>query len=228
MPGLHYNNAGNAELLALIPAGARTVLDVGCGPGGNARLMRARGLEVDGVTISHEEAKVAGAVMRQCFVADLEDGLPAEARENRYDCIVFSHVLEHLRAPAQLVRQSTDLLTDEGVVLIAVPNVLNWRQRIAFMRGRFDYADTGVLDRTHLRFYTFDSAPKLIAEADLVLDHLSAPGGTPLWFLRRLAPKWLTAAVDAWGSKTFPGLVGSQILMRAHPSRLPKHDPSPG
>jgi 2-polyprenyl-3-methyl-5-hydroxy-6-metoxy-1,4-benzoquinol methylase len=228
MPGLHYNNAGNPELLALIPVGARTVLDVGCGPGVNARLMRARGLEVDGVTISHEEAKIAAAFMRKCLVADLDDGLPAEARENRYDCIVFSHVLEHLRAPEQLVRQSTDLLTDEGVVLIALPNVLNWRQRIAFMRGRFDYADTGVLDRTHLHFYTFHSAPNLIAQADLVLDHLSAPGGVPLWFLRRLAPKWLTAAVDAWGSKTFPGLVGSQILMRARRSKLPKHDPAPG
>ena len=156
-------------------------------------------------------------------MADVEDGLPAEARENHYDCIVFSHVQEHLRAPEQLVRQSTDVLTDEGVVLIAVPNVLNRRQQIGFMRGRFDYADTGVLDRT---FYTFDSAPNLIAQADLVLDHLLAPGGTPLWFLRRLAPKWLTTAVDAWGSKTFPDLGGSQILMRAHRSRLPKHDPS--
>ena len=94
-----------------------------------------------------------------CYVADLEDGLPAEARKHRYDCIVFSHVLEHLRAPEQLVRESVGVLTDDGVVLIAVPNVLIWRQRIDFMRGRFEYTDTGVLDRTHLRFYTFKSAP---------------------------------------------------------------------
>lgn len=219
MSGLLYANAGNAELLALIPEGTRTVLDVGCGPGDNARLMQARGLEVDGVTLSQEEADVAGAFMRKCFVADLEDGLPAEARQRRYDCVVFSHVLEHLRVPEQLVREAAGVLTDEGVVLIAVPNVLNWRQRIEFIRGRFDYADTGVLDRTHLRFYTFKSAPNLIAEADLTLDHRSAPGGTPLWFLRRMAPKSFSAALDAWGSRILPGLIGGQILLRARRPR---------
>lgn len=215
MSGLFYANAGNPELLALIPDGTRTVLDVGCGAGDNARLMQARGLEIDGVTISQEEANVAGAFMRKCFVADLDAGLPAGARQRRYDCVVFSHVLEHLKAPEQLVREAAGLLSDQGVVLIAVPNVLNWRQRIDFLRGRFDYADTGVLDRTHLRFYTFKSAPSLIAQANLALDHHSAPGGTPLWFLRRMAPKSFSAAIDAWGSKALPGLIGGQILMRA-------------
>ena len=221
MSALFYANAGNPELLALIPAGTRTVLDVGCGPGDNARLMQARGLEVDGVSLSQEEADVAGAFMRKCFVANLEDGLPAEAKQRRYDCIVFSHILEHLRVPVRLVREAAGVLTDSGVVLIAVPNVLNWRQRIEFLRGRFDYADTGVLDRTHLRFYTFKSAPDLIAEANLTLDHHSAPGGTPLWFLRRIAPRSFAAAVDTWGSKALPGLIGSQILMRARRPRRP-------
>lgn len=227
MSGLFYANAGNPELLALIPEGTRTVLDVGCGAGDNARLMRARGLEVDGVTISQEEADVAGAFMHKCFVADLEDGLPAEAKKRRYDCVVFSHVLEHLRAPELLVCEAAGVLADGGAVLIAVPNVLNWRQRIEFLRGRFDYADTGVLDRTHLRFYTFKSAPDLIAQANLTLDHHSAPGGTPLWFLRRMAPKSLSAAIDAWGSRTVPGLIGGQILIRARVSSRPRVTDAP-
>jgi SAM-dependent methyltransferase len=216
-PELLYSNEGNGELLALVPSETQSVLDVGCGAGDNARLLTARGCVVDGITYSAAEMDVARWQMRDCFVGDLEDGLPADALQRRYDCVFFSHVLEHLRHPEALVAQAQSVLTECGVVLIAVPNVLNWRQRLDFLRGHFDYGDTGILDRTHLRFYTYASAPQLLAEATgLELELRAAPGAIPLWFLRRhILPDGWRARLDQLGCSLAPGLFGRQLLLRA-------------
>jgi len=216
---LRYANDGNPELLALLGARARTVLDVGCGAGDNARLLRQRGCLVDGITIDPDEAEVARAHLRDCWTADLEAGLPEEARARRYDAIICSHVLEHLRNPERLVAALTELLEDGGALLIAVPNVLGWRTRRDFLAGRFEYTETGILDRTHLRFYTFASADRLLLRAApaLELENKSVGGASlPLaWLRRRVLPARWRARADALAGELLPGLFGWQILMRA-------------
>ncbi|MGF1500128.1 MAG: class I SAM-dependent methyltransferase, partial [Elainellaceae cyanobacterium] len=90
-----YKNKGNLPVLNRMPETARTVLDVGCGAGDNARLLKERGLVIDGITLSEEEAAASREFCRQVWIFNLEDGLPPEVTD-RYDAVICSHVLEHV------------------------------------------------------------------------------------------------------------------------------------
>jgi hypothetical protein len=110
------------------------------------------------------------------------------------------------------------LLGAGGCVYVAVPNVLSWRQRLLFLRGRFEYAESGVLDATHLRFFTYYTAPGyLLAECpELELVEQRVTGSVPLWWLRRrLLPGAVSSAVDALGCRLCPNLFGAEILLKA-------------
>jgi 2-polyprenyl-3-methyl-5-hydroxy-6-metoxy-1,4-benzoquinol methylase len=207
-------------LLELAGAGVRRVLDVGCGAGDNAALLRARapGCVVHGVTRSGAEAALAAAHLARVWVLDVEAAWPAELERERYDAILASHVLEHLREPSAVLARLCRLLEPGGSVLIAVPNVLAWRQRLQFFAGRFEYTETGVLDSTHLRFFTYFTADSLLLAAapELRLDAKRVTGSVPLWLLRRrlLSPR-LSAGIDALGCRLWPNLFGAEILLKA-------------
>ena len=215
-----YSNAGNRALLDLLAPGARRVLDVGCGAGDNAALLRARepACEVHGITHSQAEAELAAPHLSRCWVFDVEQQWPRELEQERFDALLFSHVLEHLREPSRVLARFCHLLQPGGCALIAVPNVLSWRQRLSFLAGRFEYAESGVLDATHLRFFTYFTADAfLLADAPaLVLDAKRVTGSVPLWLLRRhLLPAGLSAAIDGLGCRLRPNLFGAEILLKA-------------
>lgn len=215
-----YANAGNSALIELLAPGWQRLLDVGCGAGDNARLLRAKnpaGL-VHGITHSRAEARLAAPHLARAWVFDLEQAWPAELESERFDALVFSHVLEHLREPSHTLARFCRLLRPGGSVLIAVPNVLSWHQRLTFLMGRFEYGAAGVLDSTHLRFFTYFTADgELLAHSPgLRLDEKRVTGSVPLgWLRRHLLPSRASAAIDALGCRAWPNLFGAQILLRA-------------
>src|SRR5262249_18478042 len=146
-----YQNAGNAALLALIPPGAERVLDVGCGAGDNARLLRERGCQVWGVTLSQSEAKIARQYMERVFIKDVETS-ELEVPMNHFDILLFSHVLEHMIRPQNALRRLAPHLKKEGLALIAVPNMANYRCRFRLLRGNWRRDNDGPFDRTHYHF----------------------------------------------------------------------------
>jgi 2-polyprenyl-3-methyl-5-hydroxy-6-metoxy-1,4-benzoquinol methylase len=206
----------------MVPEGVRRVLDVGCGGGDNARRLRAHpGIEVVGLTHSAEEADIAAPHMDAVHVIDLERGLTDLAMAKwgaPFDLLLFSHVLEHLVDPVMVLRRCLTQLIPGGHVLIAVPNVLEWRTRMQFMRGRFVYADHGIMDRTHMRFFTYETAAtELIAPINrLELLERRGRGSMPLWPLRRLdVARGLCATVDQVGISYWPNFCARETVMLA-------------
>jgi 2-polyprenyl-3-methyl-5-hydroxy-6-metoxy-1,4-benzoquinol methylase len=215
-----YKNDGNRPLIALLDRDAHQVLDVGCGAGDNAELVQSLlpGCQVHGITHSDAESEIAKRRMTSCSVWDIEGEIPAEFATKRFDAIIFSHVLEHLRNPELVLHKFSAMVRDGGSVLIAVPNALSWTMRWQFLRGDFEYRSDGVLDDTHLRFFTYVTADRYLLnkspELTLVLKDVS--GSVPQWWLRRyLLPKTVCGFIDELGCRLWPNLFGSQILLKA-------------
>ncbi len=214
-----YENEGNQPLIERLSSCSQ-VLDVGCGAGANAILVKRKYplSVVTGITCSNAEAEMAFGVLDDYWVFDLEDNFPDDLLKRSFDALIFSHVLEHLRDPARVVMEFVRRLQTGGQVLIAVPNVLGWRDRIRFLFGKFEYESSGVLDDTHLRFFTYYTADSfLLAQCDqLTVLEKSVTGSVPLWWFRRyLLPASWCQAIDRIGCKYWPNLFGGQVLIKA-------------
>lgn len=218
-----YVNAGNDVVLSLVPAGVRRVLDVGCGGGDNARQLRAThpGVEIVGLTHSEEEVAIARPHLHAIQLVDLDRGLTDAALAAlgaQFDLLLFSHVLEHLIDPLAVIRRCLTRLQPGGHVVIAVPNVVEWRTRLKFLRGSFVYTEHGILDRTHMRFFTYETAPEelVVPIEGLTLLERRPRGGVPLGPLRRIdAVRPLWAAVDWAGLRWRPNLFSREAAMLA-------------
>lgn len=206
-----YHNHGNAAVLALIPNQARTVLDVGCGAGDNARILASRGFVVDGVTFAEAEAQQARRWCRQVYLHNLEQGLPA-LPDAAYDCIVCSHVIEHICFPQRLLEDIGAALAPKGVLVVALPNLFYVNSRLKLLWGRFDYTPSGLMDETHFRWYTFESGRRLLRHHGFLDVVARAEGGIPLPKVRRFLPAGWLRPIDRWACRLAPGLFGYQSL----------------
>jgi 2-polyprenyl-3-methyl-5-hydroxy-6-metoxy-1,4-benzoquinol methylase len=150
-------NTSHALVLELVGRDRR-VLDVGCSTGYLGKVLADRGCVVDGVEIDAEAADLAREHLHTVTEIDLDrDDLAQALAGAQYDCIVMADVLEHLTRPEAVLESAISLLAPGGEVVISVPNVTHGSLRLALMQGRWDYRDTGLLDRTHIRFFTRDS-----------------------------------------------------------------------
>lgn len=202
--------AVNLPVLERVPRGARRVLDLGCGTGALGRELKARGpCEVVGVTDSEEEAATAAGRLDEALVRDLNVFDPRPL--GLFDCVVCSHALEHLYRPERLLALVRENVAEGGALVVALPNVLHWRQRAEFLRGRFRYADGGLMDRTHYRFYDWATARALLEEGGWVVTASEASGGFPL---SRLLPG-AGRALDRAALRLAPGLFGVQFVFVA-------------
>jgi 2-polyprenyl-3-methyl-5-hydroxy-6-metoxy-1,4-benzoquinol methylase len=203
--------AVNAPILDEVPKSAHRVLDLGCGSGSlGKRLKESRNAFVTGVTWSKEEAKEAARHLDEVILADLET-YDYSLLAGAYDSIICSHVLEHLRDPALILKSLGSLLAPGGSLIVALPNVVHWRQRLAFVRGEFRYSDGGLMDRTHLRFFDWKTTRELIATAGWSIVRAYGVGHAPgLWRLPMLG---------SWLDKVFctlrPNLFGDQFVIVA-------------
>ncbi|WP_299924823.1 class I SAM-dependent methyltransferase [uncultured Nocardioides sp.] len=155
----------------LIPASARRILDVGCNDGtfGGEVLARESGREVWGIEPHDLDAQAAARRLTGVvngFYPDVLDEVPGV-----FDCVSFNHVLEHMVDPWNALRVTKERLAPGGVIVGELPNVrhLPFLLDLTF-RGRFDYADSGLLDRTHLRFFTRSSAHDLFESSGYEVD----------------------------------------------------------
>jgi SAM-dependent methyltransferase len=143
-------------------SGPLHILDVGTADGYLGELLKAKGHRVIGVEHDERLAFKARPHYDQLHVCDIEEfDFPYR---HEFDVILFADVLEHLRDPAVVLRRSLASLKPTGEILISVPNIANWIIRIGLLFGQFNYSDRGILDRTHLRFFTLATLRKLLDE----------------------------------------------------------------
>jgi len=179
----------------LVPAGAR-VLDVGCYTGILGMTLRdKKKCRVDGIDADQSALDVASSRLEHVAQVDLETNWVDMLQRRSfgpYDAIIFGDVLEHTKEPEAVLLASRTLLKPRGRVIISLPNIAYLVMRIRLLQGRFNYTDSGILDRTHLRFFTLRSARELIRNAgfNIVEERysgyvLSWGSALPRWLLER-------------------------------------------
>ena len=158
------------EIVAMIPGGCGAVLDVGCGTGALGKYLKENGVtEVCGIELSHEASLEAERVLDRVVEGDVEHmGLPFSL--GRFDCIICADVLEHLVDPWAVMARLRALLKPDGCIVASIPNVGFHRVVRSLVRGNWRYADSGILDRTHLRFFTWQGIISLFQDSGLVIE----------------------------------------------------------
>lgn len=149
-----------------IPQGS-VVLDVGCSSGYfGALLMDDKKALVDGIELNSEDATRASKVLRDVYSFDLEgDKWPILSAKVKYDVILFGDVLEHLRHPGEVLSRFSKLLKPKGVIIVSVPNIAHSSIRMELLQGNFEYEKLGILDDTHMKYFTFKSFYRLLNQS---------------------------------------------------------------
>lgn len=166
-----YPFSERREMLAFVPPAARSVLDVGCGPGGFGQSLRQDDPSRELWAVEVDEAVAAGAARfyDRVVVGTFPDALAGAGK--KFDCVVFNDVLEHTVDPWAVLRSTVALLAPGGVVVASIPNVRNVSVVLDLVvRGNWTYRDIGILDRTHLRFFTSRSIRALFADSGFAVE----------------------------------------------------------
>ena len=167
--GDSYFGLVRKDIEPLLPASATRILDVGAGAGGTTRWLKTRypkartvALEGNGALLDELRQNVD-----EPHIVDLNQALPPVGTP---DLILFLDVLEHLLNPSEILATLTQSMPDHGTVIVSLPNVAHLSVSAPlFVRGEFEYKDAGILDRTHLRFFTRKSAVELLNSARLTV-----------------------------------------------------------
>lgn len=162
-----YYRAPRWELVSHVPLGARRVLDVGCGAGDFGRTLKQCGVrEVVGIEIVERAWRMAKGVLDDALLGNVET-MELPFPDGHFDCICFGDVLEHLVEPSATLRRIARVLDRNGAVIASIPNVRFFQVVAALADGRWQYQDAGILDRTHLRFFTRVDMRELFESAGL-------------------------------------------------------------
>lgn len=192
------------------------ILDLGCSSGLLSERLMQMGHHVTGVDVN-EFDDVADRT-NAFFRADLNDGIPAEVGSG-FDIVLAADVLEHVVNPGVLMSQIRAVLSPTGTALLCVPNIAHWYPRFRSTLGMFDYDQRGILDATHLRFFTRRSLTRLVARGGFAIRRIE-PLGLPLDALGVDSTKGRTLRLaDRLLSGMWPTMFGYQFLVEATPVR---------
>ncbi|MEI6971896.1 MAG: class I SAM-dependent methyltransferase [bacterium] len=161
-----YYAGTRAELFPFCPTSCKRVLDVGCGMGRFGKSIKdAYHAEVWGIDISEEAIQSAAMVLDKAFCADIAAALQM-LPDSYFDTIFFNDVLEHLVDPDSLLRTIASKLAPGAVIVASIPNIRHYKVlHEILLKKDFKYVDAGILDRTHLRFFTRKSMVRMFESA---------------------------------------------------------------
>jgi 2-polyprenyl-3-methyl-5-hydroxy-6-metoxy-1,4-benzoquinol methylase len=164
------NKNMSQTLIVDMVGGNKRVLEVGCAAGAVSKALRDRGCHVVGVEIDAELASSAKEYCEEVILGDAEElDLETIIGDRTFDVAVFGDVLEHLKDPLRMLSRTRAWLNTGGYVVASLPNVAHGAVRLSMLQGRFQYTDEGLLDGTHLRFFTRDTIREMFHQAGFAL-----------------------------------------------------------
>lgn len=170
LPQSEYFLQIRSDVAELIPKTSKNILEIGCGYGALGRLLvKRQDCQIDGVEINPAAEEYLKETYRRYWIGNIE--LIDIGCGQQYDCILLPDVLEHLVSPWTTLQKLADILVPNGVVVASIPNIRNLGilYRL-FIKGRWEYEPSGLLDRGHLRFFTRTEIQHLFADANLMVE----------------------------------------------------------
>jgi len=205
-----YDNV-NPEIVELY-AGEEMVLDIGCGSGAlgaKLKTINQRAI-VYGIDVSQGAARRASKALDRFDLVDLDNQeLPDYGV--RFDIIILGDILEHLKRPDLLMLQLHRHLANNGSILVSIPNVSHYNVREMLFNGKFEYSDIGILDRTHLRFFTHKIFLELVEKCGFNIVAERHINVVPSIF--GYVPR-SNSRLDNFITRNFPTLVGYQFIFK--------------
>ncbi len=202
------------------------ILEFGCHTGLLARVFsEQKNCKIDGIEGNRQALEKAKQWLGKSYCIDVEQIDTYPSIEKKYDYIIFSHILEHLRNPYEVLQKSKDYLKDDGHIIIGLPNVSNIVQRIDMLMGKFNYEDTGVMDNTHYTMFNYHTAIKMIKACGLQVKEYNTPAKkspikymiyrTPIiWRISKFLPDWFLFA------KQKPNLTDIIMLFKCNKAKV--------
>ncbi len=170
---LEYFSQTRPEMLPFVPSDAKKIIDIGCSEGKFGRTVRERNKAVVwGVEMNPRAAMEARKNLSKVFVGDIQIALKKIPKAN-FDCAIFNDVLEHLPYPEKVLEQIKDKLIPGGWIVCSIPNILH----VSILKGMlidrdWKYAPSGILDRTHLRFFTHKSLRRMFGNLGYSIEQI--------------------------------------------------------
>lgn len=162
-----YYTGDRVDMLKYIPKDLKTTLEFGCGTGQFSALLKKEfGAETWAVEIDEQSAKTAAQKLDNVINSDAHEAIN-KLPDGHFDCIIFFDILEHLVNPYSLLSSIKSKLTNNGVIVTSIPNIRFYRNLVRFvLHGEWEYQDEGLMDKTHLRFFTRKSILKMFDNLD--------------------------------------------------------------
>ncbi len=148
------------------------VLDLGCSTGRLAEAIKNNGNIVYGIELNPFNAEIARTKCDKVFIGSIESMEQFPIKKEIFDVIILADVLEHLHNPELTLKSIKNFLKEDGYIIVSLPNVAHLYVRIKLILGKFDYESVGILDRTHLKFYTYKTARDLLIDNGYAIEDM--------------------------------------------------------
>lgn len=174
MNGFDERKEGSHQKAVNLAGKNKVVLELGCGKGFVSERLKKNGCMITGIDIAPKDIARARKFCDRVLVGNIET-MKLPFKQRTFDVVMFGDVLEHLYEPRATLEKVIPFLKDNGTIVVSLPNVANWKVRLKLLFGKFDYSEWGIMDKTHLKFFTRKTARNLLKEAGFVIvkeDHV--------------------------------------------------------
>jgi GT2 family glycosyltransferase/2-polyprenyl-3-methyl-5-hydroxy-6-metoxy-1,4-benzoquinol methylase len=226
-PDPFYFGYSRPEVVAIVPDTGRRVLDIGCGAGRLGEAIKQRQqAHVSGIEFDARASDAARQRLDQVWAGDVER-LDLQIPPGSFDAIVCADILEHLREPGKLLEQARRWLAPGGCVVASIPNVRHHSVVRSLLQGNWTYESAGLLDRTHMRFFTRREIEKLFHRAGFLIEGMwsvNGPGDDPARRNGSSGPVRLgRLSIDGLAQADADEFYTYQFLIRAQPLQVPDY-----